>query len=127
MKLFIKGSYKICTIHCFFLIILRQLTTESNFLNYWQALYDGGCRKMAIAGLPPLGCGFINFRNISRPTACLDKQNSDSQVYNRKLVAMLAELQATLPGSRLVYADLFTPLTDMALNPLKYGELNLIH
>ncbi|KAI8525436.1 hypothetical protein RHMOL_Rhmol13G0230200 [Rhododendron molle] len=45
---------------------------------------------------------------------------SQSQSYNQKLVAMLSQLQESLPGSKLVYADFYTPLYGMLNNPKKY-------
>ncbi|CAA2974962.1 GDSL esterase lipase At2g30310-like [Olea europaea subsp. europaea] len=72
-----------------------------------------------VAGLPPLGCG----QGQSQFSTCLDPRYSDSQTYNQKLVGLLPKIQATLPGSKLVYADLFTPFVDMIINPTKYGFL----
>ncbi|KAE9446777.1 hypothetical protein C3L33_21333, partial [Rhododendron williamsianum] len=51
---------------------------------------------------------------------CVDY--SQSQSYNQKLVAMLSQLQESLPGSKLVYADFYTPLYDMMNNPQKYED-----
>ncbi|KAI8531961.1 hypothetical protein RHMOL_Rhmol11G0175700 [Rhododendron molle] len=80
-------------------------------------LYSQGCRNMLIAGLPPLGCWAAGFNMGGR---CVDY--SQSQSYNQKLVAMLSQLQESLPGSKLVYADFYTPLYDMMNNPQKYGK-----
>ncbi|CAI9770764.1 unnamed protein product [Fraxinus pennsylvanica] len=88
--------------------------------DFVKALYDIGCRNIMVAGLPPLGCGqgpSLIF------TTCLDPKNSDSQTYNIKLQELLPQIQATLPGSKLVYADIFTPFVDMVTNPVKYGFL----
>ncbi|KAI8531958.1 hypothetical protein RHMOL_Rhmol11G0175700 [Rhododendron molle] len=82
-----------------------------------KELYSQGCRNMLIAGLPPLGCWAAGFNMGGR---CVDY--SQSQSYNQKLVAMLSQLQESLPGSKLVYADFYTPLYDMMNNPQKYGK-----
>lgn len=82
-----------------------------------QSLYEDGCRNMAIAGLPPV-CGPLEFGGV---VGCLNNPNSDPQVYNRKLQAMMNQLQSSLPGSRLVYADIFTPLKELASNPIRHG------
>ncbi|KAG5525682.1 hypothetical protein RHGRI_032097 [Rhododendron griersonianum] len=82
-----------------------------------KELYNQGCRNMLIAGLPPLGCWAAGFNMGGR---CVDY--SQSQSYNQKLVAMLSRLQESLPGSKLVYADFYTPLYDMMNNPQKYGK-----
>lgn len=72
---------------------------------------------MAIAGLPPV----CNPLQIAGLLGCLSLENSDPNVYNRKLQAMLKQLQSSLPGSRLVYADIFTPMKELALNPFFHG------
>lgn len=74
---------------------------------------------MAIAGLPPV-CSPLEFGGLIK---CLFSQNSDPQVYNKKLQAMLTQLQPSLPGSKLVYADIFTPMKELALNPISHGTL----
>lgn len=87
-----------------------------------QSLYKDGCRNMAIAGIPlicvPPGLG--------KELACLNDKNSDSNVYNRKLQAMLTRLQPSLPGSKLVYADILTPLTELAAIAFSHGTFFMI-
>ncbi|KAL1816468.1 hypothetical protein ACET3Z_019042 [Daucus carota] len=90
-----------------------------NIEKFIKALYAEGCRKMAIAGLPPV----CNPLQIAGLLGCLSLENSDPNVYNRKLQAMLKQLQSSLPGSRLVYADIFTPMKELALNPFFHGIL----
>ncbi|KAG5516812.1 hypothetical protein RHGRI_037530 [Rhododendron griersonianum] len=85
-----------------------------------KELYNQGCRNMLIAGLPPLGCWGAGFNMGGR---CVDY--SQSQSYNQKLVAMLSQLQESLPGSKLVYADFYTPLFDMMNNPQEYGKTSI--
>ncbi|KAG5516816.1 hypothetical protein RHGRI_037530 [Rhododendron griersonianum] len=91
----------------------------TNIVNV-QELYNQGCRNMLIAGLPPLGCWGAGFNMGGR---CVDY--SQSQSYNQKLVAMLSQLQESLPGSKLVYADFYTPLFDMMNNPQEYGKTSI--
>ncbi|KAL1825727.1 hypothetical protein ACET3Z_012505 [Daucus carota] len=88
-----------------------------NVEKFIKSLYEDGCRNMAIAGLPPV-CGPLEFGGV---VGCLNNPNSDPQVYNRKLQAMLNQLQSSLPGSTLVYADIFTPLKELASNPIPHG------
>ncbi|KAL7265719.1 hypothetical protein ACSBR1_003495 [Camellia fascicularis] len=52
---------------------------------------------------------------------CID--HSDAQSYNAKLSNLLHELQSSLPGSKIIYADIYTPLDGMMKNPQKYGKL----
>ena len=80
---------------------------------------------MVVSGLAPTGClpvqMSLSFQNPTQPH-CLEEQNRDSQVYNKKLVNLLTQLQATLPGSKFVYNDLYTPVLDMITYPQKYGK-----
>ncbi|KAK2641985.1 hypothetical protein Ddye_023748 [Dipteronia dyeriana] len=88
--------------------------------NYIKELYDQGCRQMVVAGLPPIGCLPIQLTarfNNPFDRKCLEYQNSDSQAYNQKLVKLLTTLQGTLPGSRIVYADVYETVIDMVKNP----------
>lgn len=72
---------------------------------------------MAIAGLPPV-CNPLEFGGL---IGCLNSENSDPHVYNRKLQAKLTQLQSSLPGSKLVYADIFTPMKTLAFDPASHG------
>ncbi|XP_022769947.1 GDSL esterase/lipase At2g30310-like [Durio zibethinus] len=101
--------------HCF---LLQRLQ------NFVKELYDLGCRKMVVAGLPPIGCLPIQMTarfEIPTNRKCLEDQNSDAQSYNKKLVKLLPEIQATLPCSKIVYADVYEPLADMINHPQQYG------
>lgn len=80
---------------------------------------------MVIGGLPPIGCLLIQITarfKIPSDRKCLGDQNLDSQAYNQKLAKMLPELQESLPGSIIVYADVYEPLIDLIKNPQKYGK-----
>ncbi|KAG6677980.1 hypothetical protein I3842_14G056700 [Carya illinoinensis] len=54
-----------------------------------EDLYNLGCRKMCIAGLPPIGCLPIQmtarFEN-RRDRKCLEDENLDAENYNQKLM-----------------------------------------
>lgn len=95
------------------------------FGNNGQEIYQLGCRNIVVAGLPPIGClpvqETIAFQNpLIRK--CLEDQNSDSKSYNEKLPKLLSNLQPQLPGSTILYADIYTPLIDMVNNPHNYGK-----
>ncbi|KAJ6693399.1 hypothetical protein OIU85_004194 [Salix viminalis] len=80
--------------------------------SFVQELYNLGGRLMAIAGLPPIGCLSIQIvtrYGSSGNLACLEDQNSDCQTYNKKLKRLLTQLQPSLPGSRIIYADIYDP------------------
>ncbi|KAI3458515.1 hypothetical protein Pfo_015178 [Paulownia fortunei] len=93
-----------------------------------RRLHSMGARRVAVMGLPPIGCLPVqvtigsmmpSFHMLQR--LCINQQNSDSQAYNAKLQALTSRLQATLPGSRVVYVDIYTPLMDMIMRPAAFG------
>ncbi|XP_023888314.2 GDSL esterase/lipase At1g06990 [Quercus suber] len=91
---------------------------------FYKQLYDLGCRKMMVVGLPPMGCLPIQItlkypKPINRK--CIEHLNADSQSYNLKLVNLLSKLQAVLPGSKFAYADINQRVINMINNPQKYG------
>lgn len=57
-----------------------------------------------------------------RERNCVEKENLDSQVYNTKLVELLPRIQARLPRSKFIYADVYESLMDMVRSPDKYGK-----
>ncbi|KAJ8528422.1 hypothetical protein K7X08_022114 [Anisodus acutangulus] len=101
------------------------LNSLEDFVN---DLYKMGARRIAVTGLPPVGCLPVqmtinsllpSFHMLQR--VCVKKQNLDSQAYNNKLQALISRLQDTLSGSTLVYMDVYNPLLDLINNPSAYG------
>ena len=91
-----------------------------------QQLYDLGCRKMMVVGLPPMGCLPIQITlkyPIPINRKCVEHLNADSQSYNQKMVNLLSKLQAVLPGSKFAYADIYQRVINMINYPQKYGKL----
>lgn len=92
--------------------------------NFVKELYDLGCRTMVIAGLPPVGCLPIQMTlKFKHPFArtCIETENLDAQAYNKKLVKLLSQIEASLQGTKFFYADLYKPTMDMITNPQNYG------
>ncbi|XP_068640787.1 GDSL esterase/lipase EXL3-like [Aristolochia californica] len=89
---------------------------------FYQGLYELGARKMIIVGLPPIGC-VPSQRTLSGgiERQCQDVYNEAAQLTNSKLSKVVSNLPATLPGSRMVYADIYNILLELVLYPSKYG------
>ena len=80
---------------------------------------------MVVVGLPPIGCLPIQMTarfEIPTNRKCLTDQNSDAQSYNKKLAKMLIEIQAKLPRTKIVYADVYEPMIDIINHPQRYGN-----
>ncbi|OVA17209.1 Lipase [Macleaya cordata] len=89
-----------------------------------KQLYDLGCRTFAISGLAPLGCVPIQITakfNNPFTRSCLEDENADARVYNSKLEKLIHTMQASLPGSEVIYLNIYDPVIDMINNPQKYG------
>ncbi|PWA91989.1 GDSL-like Lipase/Acylhydrolase family protein [Artemisia annua] len=92
--------------------------------NFVKELYYLGCRTLVLAGLPPIGCLPIQITaNIKGRfhSKCVEEQNADARAYNRKLVALLTQIQMSLKGSRLFYADIYNPIMDIIRCPKQHG------
>ncbi|XP_077212687.1 GDSL esterase/lipase At2g30220-like [Tasmannia lanceolata] len=89
-----------------------------------KEIYDLGGRVIGVTGLPPIGCTPIqrtlNFKTPADKT-CVDNQNMGALNYNSKLKKLLPEVQASLPGSKIFYINLYDPLMDIITHPQKYG------
>lgn len=87
-------------------------------------MYDLGCRKFGVTGLPSIGCIPLQITaKFVKDRKCVEDENLEAKLYNQKLARRLLELQAKLPGSRVVYTDVYDPLIHIINQPEKYGEL----
>ncbi|XP_010257136.1 PREDICTED: GDSL esterase/lipase At2g40250-like [Nelumbo nucifera] len=116
-----RGQFSLPAYHDFLL---------HNLESFVMRLYSMGARRFSISGLPPIGCLPVQETAGSilpipgghmLQRVCNDAENQDSQAYNAKLQALVLRLQATLPGTRFAYVDIYNPLLDMITNPGKYG------
>ncbi|XP_057821548.1 GDSL esterase/lipase At2g04570 isoform X2 [Cryptomeria japonica] len=91
--------------------------------NILQEIYSYGARKIAVAGLPALGCLPLEraVKVFRTKGGCVKDLNQDAIDYNMKLQAMIDSLKSSLPDLRIVYADVYSMLVDMELNPAKYN------
>ncbi|KAG9442746.1 hypothetical protein H6P81_018600 [Aristolochia fimbriata] len=87
-----------------------------------QELYQLGARKIAVAGLPPLGC-LPSQRTLAGGILrkCVDIYNDAAILYNSKLTAELRSLGSQLTGTTIGYIDLYGSVYDLIANPVAYG------
>ncbi|KAI4368145.1 hypothetical protein MLD38_016736 [Melastoma candidum] len=92
-----------------------------------QGLWSQGARRIAVVGLPPMGCLPIMITLISDRAAiqrdCKDQFSSVARDYNSLLQAELRSMQVGLAahGARIYYADIYGPLFDMVRRSDVYG------
>ncbi|KAI4304394.1 hypothetical protein MLD38_039914 [Melastoma candidum] len=92
-----------------------------------QGLWDEGARRIAVVGLPPMGCLPImitlNSDHAITQRGCMDQYSSVARDYNSLLQAELGIMQNGLAsrGARIYYADIYQPLLDMIQRSDAYG------
>ncbi|KAF7811425.1 GDSL esterase/lipase [Senna tora] len=105
--------------------------TNDFVLNYLSLpeLWEEGGRKIAVVGLPPMGCLPIvitfNSDKSFEERECIDKYSSIARDYNQMLQNELHFMQLHFnlsnPSSKIYYIDIYQPLADMIEDPQKYG------
>ncbi|GLT44539.1 hypothetical protein SLA2020_184270 [Shorea laevis] len=96
--------------------------TVSSALQFFQELYEAGARRVAVLGLPPIGC-VPSQRTVGggKKRGCAGDENHGALLYNSKLSAQIASLKNKLPGLKIAYFDTYNPLMYIIQNPQKYG------
>jgi len=94
-----------------------------NAKGYIQELYNLGGRKIAVLGLPPLGClpSQITLHGTLDSDACVTELNNVALNFNIGLEALINEMKPSMPGSRLFYVDIYSLLDTVYNNPTAYG------
>lgn len=87
-----------------------------------QELYSLGGRNIAVLSLPPLGClpSQITLHGNGNQ-GCIQEFNDICLSFNKALIAQIDEMKANMPGSRLLYIDIYTYLNEVFHNPTPYG------
>ncbi|KMT04561.1 hypothetical protein BVRB_8g182190 isoform B [Beta vulgaris subsp. vulgaris] len=92
-----------------------------------KGLWDQGARKIAVAGVPPMGCLPIvitmTSNNSISQRGCIESLSSIARDYNKLLQLHLKSLQLTLQDQRtkIAYIDIYSPLDDIVHSS---GNLN---
>ncbi|KAG6383567.1 hypothetical protein SASPL_156675 [Salvia splendens] len=102
-----------------------------NMEHFVKKLRLAGARKIAVIGVPPLGClpidAFTNippFKNESGDPLrreCRDDHNSDAQQYNTNLATRVKKMAEAMHDLKIVYVDYYTPMMNMINKPYDYG------
>ena len=82
-----------------------------------------GARRIGVFSAPPIGC-VPSQRTLAGglERKCVDKYNEAAELFNSKLSKELSSLNQELPGSRIVYIDVYNPLLDVIVNYQSYGN-----
>ncbi|XVE88142.1 hypothetical protein DITRI_Ditri19aG0044300 [Diplodiscus trichospermus] len=88
-----------------------------------QDLWDEGARRIAVTGLPPMGCLPVVITLKSEDAilerGCIEKYSRVGMEYNQMLQYEVNSMRARLAHHRakIYYIDIFTPLVDMIQGP----------
>ncbi|KAF5943858.1 hypothetical protein HYC85_017935 [Camellia sinensis] len=104
-------------------VLSYQQFLIQQLLHFIQDLGDQGARKIAIVGLPPMGClpAVITLysNDLFHGRGCIESLSSIARDYNRMLQNELLKVM-TVGGPLIAYGDIYTPLIDM-IQGRKYG------
>ncbi|KAL4281154.1 hypothetical protein GQ457_03G036560 [Hibiscus cannabinus] len=96
----------------------QQLVLQ-NLKQVLQDLWSEGARRIAVTGLPPMGCLpvviTLNSESAILERGCIEKFSRAGMEYNQMLQNELNSMQGRLAhlGAIITYIDIFTPLVDM--------------
>ncbi|KAK8692594.1 hypothetical protein V6N13_076051 [Hibiscus sabdariffa] len=96
----------------------QQLVLQ-NLKQVLQDLWGEGARRIAVTGLPPMGCLpvviTLNSESAILERGCIEKFSRAGMEYNQMLQNELNSMQGRLAhlGAIITYIDIFTPLVDM--------------
>ncbi|TYJ48783.1 hypothetical protein E1A91_A01G087900v1 [Gossypium mustelinum] len=94
--------------------------------NFIRELYNLGARKIAISGLPPMGClPLERTTNIMHGSACIEEYNDVAKDFNQKLQDSVTKLNRELGGIQLVMSNPYYKLLEMIQNPILFGFENV--
>ncbi|OQU82787.1 hypothetical protein SORBI_3005G020800 [Sorghum bicolor] len=88
-------------------------------------LYEAGVRRVAVMGVPPLGCApRVMWEQIPARDGggCVEEANELIEAYNGRLAARLDDLRPLLTGADLVFCDVYKGMMEIISNPATYGD-----
>ncbi|KAK6917647.1 GDSL lipase/esterase [Dillenia turbinata] len=95
----------------------------------YQGLWDEGARRIAVIGLPPMGCvpaviTLMGPKANFRHDKCEEEYNNVAQAYNKKLQSELNNLQEkwAYSGTRIFYVDIYYSLNNIIRSYTKYAS-----
>ncbi|KAL9257785.1 GDSL esterase/lipase-like protein [Drosera capensis] len=97
----------------------------SQFKNFIQALWTNGAKNIFLLNVPPIGylprvmTTYASNTNSSRKS--VDSLSNMTKQFNTMLQTAVQTMQTSLVNRTIVYADIYSPITDMVNNPSKYG------
>ncbi|PON77922.1 Lipase [Parasponia andersonii] len=129
VKHFLQNS-KAVTVIIIIIVILFVSQADYNYLstNFCvKSLWAEGARRIAVVGLPPMGCLpaviTLNSPNAFQSRGCIEKYCSVARDYNKILQNELHFMQRSLAifGARIAYVDIYEPVIELIKEHKRYG------
>ncbi|XP_057789043.1 GDSL esterase/lipase At2g40250-like [Salvia miltiorrhiza] len=107
-----------------------------NLEDFVKKLYNVGARRLAVIGLPPVGCLPMDVAANCPPSQnatanasgddsvkrkCRSQHNLDAQEYNAKLEVRVKKMMVDMPNIKIVYMNIYNPIMDMINMPNEFG------
>ncbi|KAG4955983.1 hypothetical protein JHK85_042363 [Glycine max] len=110
-------------------ILAYQQFLIQHVKQFIQDLLVEGARKIAITGVPPMGCLplmiTLNSPNAFFQRGCIDKYSSIARDYNlllqHELHGMQLQLNMSTPDAKIYYVDTYKPIADMIQARKRFG------
>lgn len=83
-------------------------------------MYSLGARKFAVAGVGAIACVPSILAQSAYSKCSVDVDNLIAP-FNRKVKAMISNLNENLPGAKFIYLDVYRMFVDILANPTQYG------
>ncbi|CAN6344785.1 unnamed protein product [Urochloa humidicola] len=91
-----------------------------------REVYRLGGRKIQMTGILPVGCvPAMRTVNLLQPGECMEDFNQLALLFNAELQKTAGKLNSELPGVKVVYSDMYSLVSTIITDPLKYGFENV--
>lgn len=98
------------------------------FIYILQSLYDLGARKVAVAGLIQNGCSPNALATYgANGSSCVEVINNAVQIFNSKLIPLVTNLNANLPGAKFTYINFYQIDAESTRGKLSFSLLTPCH
>lgn len=103
-----------------FYINKRFISYSDFILVILQMLHRLGARRLAVVGVPPMGCMPL-IKYLRGQKNCIDQLNQIAFSFNSKIVKNLELLRSEI-GLKTIYVDAYSTITEAIKNPKKFGD-----
>ncbi|KAK9698005.1 hypothetical protein RND81_08G076400 [Saponaria officinalis] len=127
---FVVNYYTMLIRRRIYSVLQYQKFLVQNVRGFIKSLWDQGGRKIAVAGLPPMGCLPVvitmNANKSISNRSCIESLSAVARDYNKLLQNELISLQLDLAdnATKIVYIDIYSILDDIIQgnqSPSTYG------